>query len=159
LPLDGPDSMMAPRQRAINPQTVKENSMNASISPRALWPFHVGAAADVAVGIGLVALAPQVAGLILPAHSEVAGLATAGILRGLGIFLILFAIETVIVARAQGALARFRSWVVAANWATVALVVVLLATVSPAFSAIGIAAVAAIGLFVAGITFLQQKAI
>lgn len=125
---------------------------------RPLWSFHVGAAADAIVGLGLVAAAPQVAGLVLPSHSEVAGLATAGILRGLGIFLVLFAIETVAVAHAQG-LARFRSWVVAANWATVALVVGLLATVASAFSAIGIAAVAVIGLFVAGITVLQQKAL
>jgi hypothetical protein len=148
--------MMASRQRAINPKTVKENAMNTASRP--LWAFHVGAVADVVVGLGLVAAAPQVANLILPAHTEVAGLATAGLLRSLGIFLVLFAIETVAVARAQG-LARFRSWVVAANWATVALVVGLLATVASAFSVIGLAAVAAIGLFVAGITVLQQKAL
>ncbi len=130
--------------------------MNAASRP--LWAFHVGAAADAVVGLALAAAAPRVAGLILPAHSEIAGLATAGILRCLGIFLVLFAIETVAVARAQG-LARFRSWVVVANWATVALAVGLLATVASAFSMIGLAAVAVIGLFVAGITFLQQKAL
>lgn len=134
--------------------------MNASEkSSRSLWPFHVGAAADVAVGAGLISLAPQAASLILPGHSEIAGLATAGILRGLGIFLVLFALETVAVARAQGWLAKFRAWVVAANWATVVLVAVLLAMASSAFSAIGVAAVAVVGLFVAGITTLQQKAL
>lgn len=135
--------------------------MNATAhaSTRSMWPFHVGAAADVGVGVGLLALAPQIASLILPAHSEVAGLAIAAILRGLGLFLILFALETVVVARAQGTLSKFRSWVVAANWATVALVVVLLIAAGSAFSAIGVAAVAVVGVLVAGITVLQQKAI
>lgn len=134
--------------------------MNAAEnSARSLWPFHVGAAADVAVGVGLLALAPQIGALILPAHSEVAGLAVTGILRALGLFLVLFALETVVVARASGMLARFRSWVVAANWATVGIVVILLAAAGSAFSAIGLAAVAVVGLFVAGITVLQQKAL
>ena len=128
-------------------------------SSRSMWAFHAGAAADVAVGMGLLAVASQIAPLILPTHPEVAGLATAAILRGLGLFLILFALETVVVAKARGMLSKFRSWVVAANWATVALVVVLLLAAGSAFSAIGIAAVAVVGVFVAGITLLQQKAI
>ena len=126
---------------------------------RTLWAFHVGAAADAAVGAGLLALAPEIATLVLPAHAEVAGLAVSGILRGLGLFLVLFALETVVVARATGMLARFRSWVVGANWATVAIVAALIATAGSAFSVIGLAAVAFVGVFVAGITLLQQKAL
>jgi hypothetical protein len=153
--------MMPSQQRAINFQNVKENTMTTSNreSSRSMWPFHAGAAADVAVGAGLLALAPQIASLILPAHPEVAGLATAAILRGLGLFLILFALETVVVAKARGMLSKFRSWVVAANWATVALVVVVLVATGSAFSATGIAAVAVVGVVVAGITVLQQRAI
>lgn len=126
---------------------------------RALWPFHAGAAADVAVGAGLVAFASPVANLIMPAHAEVLGISSAAILLGLGIFLILFALETVMVARATGVLAGFRSWIVGANWATVALVLLLLAAANSAFSGIGIAAVAGIGVFVATITVLQQRAL
>jgi hypothetical protein len=153
--------MMPSQQQAINLQNLKVHTMNptARESSRSLWPFHAGAAADVAVGAGLLALAPQIAALILPSHAEVAGLATAAILRGLGVFLILFAVETVVVAKARGMLSRFRSWVVAANWATVALVAFILVTAGSAFSAIGVAAVAVVGIFVAGITALQQKAI
>lgn len=135
-----------------------ENSLSRNAG-RALWPFHVGAAADVAVGAGLIAFAVPVAGLILPSHAEVFGISSAAILRGLGIFLVLFALETVLVARARGMLARFRSWVVAANWATVALVAGLLAGANAAFSGIGLAAVALVGIFVAAITVLQQRAI
>lgn len=131
--------------------------MNAASRP--LWAFHVGAAADAAVGAGLLAFAPQAAALILPGHGEIAGLAVASILRGLGIFLLLFALETVVVVRANGTLAGFRSWIVRANWATVALVAVLLGLAGGAFSAIGLVALAFVGLFVAGITCLQQKAL
>ena len=66
--------------------------------------------------------------------------------------------ETILVAR-EGAPSRFRSWVVAANWATVALVLVLLVAANFAFSAIGLAAIAMIGVFVAAITLLQQRAL
>jgi hypothetical protein len=128
------------------------------IAGRVLWPFHVGATADVVVGAGLAVFASPAASLIMPAHAAVFGISTTAILRGLGIFLILFAMETVLVAR-EGALAGFRSWVVAANWATVALVLGLLVTANAAFSAIGIAAVAAVGMFVAAITVLQQRAL
>ena len=57
------------------------------------------------------------------------------------------------------ALARFRSRIVAANWATVALAAGLIVSANAAFSAIGLAAVAVIGAFVAAITALQQRAL
>ena len=126
---------------------------------RKLWPFHVGAAADVVVGVGLVVFSGTIASLIMPAHEEVAGIATATILRGIGVFLILFATQTAIVARPHAALARFRSWIVAANWATVALAAGLIVAANAAFSAIGLAAVAVIGVFVAAITAFQQRAL
>jgi hypothetical protein len=122
----------------------------------ALWPFHVGATADVVVGAGLAVFASPAALLIMPGHAEVLGIPASAILRGLGTFLVLFALETVLVAR-EGVLSRYRSWVVAANWATVALAVALLAAANFAFSAIGLAAIAMIGVFVAAITLLQQR--
>ncbi len=130
-------------------------SRTAARSP---WPFHVGATADVVVGAGLAVFASPAALLIMPDHAAVLGISAAAILRGLGIFLILFAIETVLVAR-EVTLSRFRAWIVAANWATVALVLVLLAAANFAFSAIGLAAIAMIGMFVAAITVLQQRAL
>jgi hypothetical protein len=80
-------------------------------------------------------------------------------MRFLGVFLILFAIETVLIARSQGTLGRFRSWIVAANWITVALAVVVIALWHAAFSAIGMAAVAIIAVAVGIFSTLQQRAL
>lgn len=113
---------------------------------RGLWPFHLGAFANVVVGLDLVLFADHIARLAIPHQATILGFDTASVMRGLGVILIVFAIETVVVARSHGALARLRSWVVAANWATVALAAIVIAIWNGAFSAIGIAAIAAIGL-------------
>jgi hypothetical protein len=148
-------------------QPVKENSMSAIThsasvprpAGRDQWPFHLGAFADVVVGIDLVLFADHIARLGMPHQATILGFDTASVMRGLGVFLILFAIETVVVARSTGALARFRAWIVAANWATVALAAIVIAFWHGAFSAIGIAAVAAIGLALAVLSMLQQRAL
>lgn len=126
---------------------------------RKQWPFHVGAVADVLVGLDLVFFADYVAQLTMPEQATILGFATASVIRFLGVFLILFAIDTVLIARSQGTLGRFRSWIVAANWATVAMAVVVIVLWHAAFSAIGIAAVAGIGVAVAVLAFLQHRSI
>lgn len=126
---------------------------------RKLWPFHVGAAADVLVGLDLVIFAGDIARLLMPEQVTILGFATASVMQVLGVFLILFAIDTVVIARSQGQLARFLSWIVAANWATVALAVVVLALWHAAFSAMGIAAVAIIAVAVGIFAGLQQRAL
>ncbi len=123
------------------------------------WPFHVGAAADVLVGLDLVFFADYVAQLMMPEQATILGFATASVMRFLGVFLILFAIETVVVARSQGAMANFRTWIVAANWATVAMAVVVIAGWHAAFSAIGVAALAIIAVAVGIFAALQQRAL
>lgn len=107
---------------------------------RKLWPFHVGAFADTLVGLDLVIFAGDIARLLMPEQGTILGFATASVMRFLGAFLILFAIGTVLIARSQGRLARFLCWIVAANWTTVALAVVVIALWHAAFSAMGIAA-------------------
>ncbi|MEX0959495.1 MAG: hypothetical protein WDZ63_09430 [Burkholderiales bacterium] len=135
---------------------------SASVSrpaSRGLWPFHLGAFADVVVGLDLVLFADHIARLAMPHQATILGFEPESVMRGLGVFLILFAIETVVVARSSGALARFRAWVVAANWATVALAAIVIAFWHGAFSAIGIAGIAAIGLALAVLSTFQQRAL
>lgn len=124
-----------------------------------MWAFHAGAAADVVVGLALTFFAGDAARLLLPEQPVILGLATASVMRFLGVFLILFALETVIVARSTGSMARFRSWIVAANWATVALALVVIAVWHAAFSAIGIAAVAVVAVSVGTFAALQRRAL
>jgi hypothetical protein len=124
-----------------------------------LWPFYVGAVADVAVGLALSLFAADIAHLLMPDQVTILGFATASVMRFLGVFLLLFALETVVVALSQGAMATFRSWVVAANWATVAAAIVVLALWHSAFSAIGIAAVAVVGVAVGTFAALQRRAL
>ncbi|MBX9964226.1 MAG: hypothetical protein K2Y35_14295 [Burkholderiales bacterium] len=122
-------------------------------------PFYVGAFADTVVGVGLVAFAKTIAPLILPDHPAILGIAVSSVLRFLGLFLLVFALDTVMVARSNGVLGRFRSWIVAANWATVALAVLVLGLWHGALSLLGIAMVAAIALAVGVFASLQQRAI
>ncbi|HEV8647008.1 MAG TPA: hypothetical protein VGR01_15725 [Burkholderiales bacterium] len=126
---------------------------------RKLWPFHVGALADTLVGLDLVIFAGDIARLLVPEQATILGFATTSVMRFLGAFLILFAIDTVVLARSQGRLARFLSWIVAANWATVALAVVVIALWHAAFSVMGIAAVAVIAVAVGIFAALQQRAL
>lgn len=122
-------------------------------------PFYVGAFADTVVGLGLVALAETITPMILPDHPTILGLTVSAVLRFLGLFLLVFALDTVVVARSNGALGRFRSWIVAANWATVALAVLVLGLWHGALSLLGIALVATIALAVGVFASLQQRAI
>lgn len=126
---------------------------------RRLWPFYVGAAADIAVGLDLLVFAPDIAQRVLPGQATVFGFAAESVMRFLGAFLILFAAETILVARPRGGLARFRSWIVAANWATVALAIVVLALWHSLFSAIGILAVGVVGAAVGVLAYLQGRAL
>lgn len=130
--------------------------MSASAG-RSFWPFHVGAIADVVVGLDLVAFSDPIARLILPHQPTILGFSCAAILQALGAFLILFAIETFVVVRAQGTLARFRSWIVVANWATVVVAALTLAVWHAAFSPAGVAAVSIVATALAVLAALQQR--
>ena len=127
-------------------------------SGRSLWPFHAGVIADVVVGLDLLVFADPIAGLVLPQQAAILGYTSAAVLQALGAFLLLFAIGTLVVARAQGTLARFRSWIVGANWATVVLAALILAFWHAAFSAAGIAALAIVAAALALLAGLQRRA-
>lgn len=126
---------------------------------RSLWPFHAGAIADVGVGLDLHFFADPIASLVLPQQATILGYSSAAVLQALGAFLLVFAIGTVVVARAQGTLARYRSWIVLANAATVVLAVLILAFGHAAFSAAGIAAVAVVAAALALLAGLQRRAL
>lgn len=111
------------------------------------------------VGLDLVAFNHPIARPILPHQPTILRFSCAAILQALGVFLILFAIETIVVVRAQVALARFRSWIVVANWASVVMAALILAIWHAAFSAAGIAAVMLTAITVAVLAALQQRAL
>jgi len=122
-------------------------------------PFYAGALADTAVGVGLIAFADSLAPMLMPEQATILGIAVSSVLRFLGVFLLVFAFDTVLVARSKGTLSRFRSWIVGANWATVALAVAVIAAWHALFSPIGVAAVAVVAVAVATFATLQHKSI
>lgn len=126
---------------------------------RSLWPFHAGAIADVVVGLDLLFFADPIAGLVLPQQAAILGYSSAAVLQALGAFLLLFAIGTVVVAHAQGTLARYRSWIVLANAATVVLAALILAFWHAVLSAAGIAAVVVVAAALALLAGLQRRAL
>lgn len=126
---------------------------------RSLWPFHAGAIADVVVGLDLLFFSAPIAGLVLPQQAAILGYSSAAVLQALGAFLVLFAIATLVVARSQDGLARYRRWIVAANWATVMLALPVLGLWHGAFSAAGIAAVGVVAAALALLAGLQRRAL
>ena len=134
---------------------VAQNSSMPSIA----WPFYFGAAADIAVGAALLLFSGPIALLMMPDQPAILGFAPASILKFLGVFLIAFAIETIIVARPGGRFARFRAWIVAANWATVALAGVVLVFWHAMFSALGVSLVAAIAVALTVVAYLQRQSL
>lgn len=137
--------------------TLTQSLPTSTGNARSLAPFYLGAAADVVVGLALTLFGPALAQLLMPAHEQVLGMPAGVLLRVLGIALIVFAIDTVIVARSRGTLARFRSWIIKSNFATAAFAMVLLLAAHSAFSAFGIAAIVIIAVALAGIALWQHK--
>jgi hypothetical protein len=133
-------------------------AQHSSMSSTA-WPFYFGAAADIAVGVALLLFSGPIAAVMMPDQSIISGFAAASILKFLGAFLIVFAIETIIVARPGGRFARFRSWIVAANWATVVLAGVVLVIGHSLFSALGVGLVAAIAVALTVVAYLQRQSL
>jgi hypothetical protein len=146
-----------PQEHIMSPSS--SQSVLARLIERKPLPFYAGAFADTVVGVGLVCLAESIAPMILPDHPALFGIAVSSVLRFLGLFLLAFALDTVIVARSNGTFGRFRSWIVVANWATVALAMLVLALWHGALSPLGISMVSAIALAVGVFASLQQRAI
>jgi hypothetical protein len=130
-----------------------------SSMPSTAWPFYFGAAADIGVGVALLLFSGSIAVLMMPDQLAILGFAPASILKFLGAFLIVFAIETIVVARPGGRYARFRSWIVAANWATVALAGVVLVFWHAMFSPLGVGLVAAIAVALTVVAYLQRQSL
>lgn len=137
--------------------TLTQPLPTSTANARRLAPFYIGAAADILIGLELALFGPAIAQLLMPAHEQVLGMPAGTLLRVLGVALIVFAIDTIIVARSRGKLAQFRSWIVKSNFATAAFAVMLLLAAHSAFSTFGIAAIAVIAVALAGIAWWQHK--
>jgi len=137
--------------------TTLTQPVTASSAARPALPFHLGAAADLLVGLDLALFGPDVARLAMPAVEKLLGADPGTVLRVLGVALIVFAIDTVLIARSQGRLARLRGWIANANLASAALGAVVLLTAHAALSSIGFAAVAAISVALAVLGIWQRR--
>ncbi len=79
------------------------------------------------------------------------------VLRIVGVALLVFALDTVLIARSPGRLGRLRPWIARANLATAALGAIALLTTHAALSPIGIAAVALMSVALLLIGRWQQR--
>ena len=138
--------------------TLTQSIPSSATAARSLAPFYLGAAADIVVGLELALFGPNVAQFLMPTLESLLGAEPGTVLRVLGAALIVFAVDTILIARAQGRLVRLRPWIAKANLVSAALAALLLLAAYPAFSSVGIAAIAAIAVALAAIGVWQHKA-
>jgi len=147
-------------RNVVNPteaiMTALTQSLPAANATRSPLPYYLGAAADFIVGLELALFGPQVARLAMPALDTLLGAEPGAVLRIVGVALLVFALDTVLIARSQGRLGRLRPWIARANLATAALGVIALLVAHAALSPIGIAAVALMSVALLLIGWWQQ---
>ncbi|HEX7044014.1 MAG TPA: hypothetical protein VF203_05310 [Burkholderiales bacterium] len=129
-----------------------------AVRARSLRSFYVGAAIDLLLGIDLLLFSPALAALLLPGQAEVLGVASGTLLRAFGVLLIVFALDTVWLARTQN-LRRYLPLVIAANWAWVAGSAVAIVAGYSVLSTAGIVAIAAVALITAELAIFQRRAL
>lgn len=134
-----------------------EHSTEHATRARTLWPFHLGALADCIAGLGLIAFSKAIAATLLPAHEQLLGFATPSVLQFIGVILILFALETLLVARTSGPLKRFRPAIIAINWATALAALALAVLAFSALPGITVAVLVSMGLALAALATLQRR--
>ncbi len=137
--------------------TVLTHSLPAAHATRSPLPYYLGAAADVLVGLELALFGPQVAQIAMPALDSLLGAEPGVALRVLGVVLLVFAIDTVLIARSAGRLGRLRSWIARANLASAALGALVLLTAHAALSSLGVAALAIISVALLVVGLWQQR--
>src|SRR5690606_2167219 len=106
----------------------------------------------------LLLFSPALAALLLPGQAEVLGVASGTLLRAFGVLLIVFALDTVWLARTQN-LRRYLPLVIAANWAWVAGSAVAIVAGYSVLSTAGIVAIAAVALITAELAIFQRRAL
>ncbi|HEY8553304.1 MAG TPA: hypothetical protein VIL43_02050 [Burkholderiales bacterium] len=129
-----------------------------AVRARSLRPFYVGAAIDLVLGLDLLLFGPALAAWLVPAQAEVLGVASGTLLRALGVLLIVFALETVWLARAPN-LRRYLSLAIAANWAWVAVSALAIVAGYSVLSTAGVVAAAATALVAAELAIFQRRAL
>lgn len=137
--------------------TTLTQSLPATHAARSPLPYYLGAAADAVVGLELALFGPQVARLAMPTLDTLFGADPGVVLRIVGVALLVFALDTMLIARSPGRLGRLRPWIARANLATAALGAIALLTAHAAFSPIGIAAVALMSAALLLIGWWQQR--
>jgi len=126
--------------------------------PRSLRSFYVGAAIDLVLGLDLLLFGPALAALLMPGQAEVLGVASGTLLRVLGALLIVFALDTVWLARSPN-LRRYLPLVIAANWVWVAVSAVAIVAGYSVLSTVGVVAIAAAALIAAELAIFQRRAL
>jgi hypothetical protein len=137
--------------------TLTQSIPSSAAAARTLAPFYLGAAADIVVGLELALFGPDVAQIMMPSLGSLLGADPGTVMRVLGVVLLVFAVDTILIARSKGRLARLRPWIARANLGSAALAGLLLAAY-PAFSTVGVAAVAVIAVALGVIGLWQHKA-
>jgi hypothetical protein len=123
-----------------------------------LLAFYLGAGFDLLLGLDLLLFGGPVAELVLPNHPELLGVETATLARGLGLALIVVALDGFLFARSPR-LRKLLPAIVALNWSWVAVSAVALLFDSDALSGAGVAIVLVVALLTAALGATQARAL
>ena len=123
-----------------------------------LTAFYVGAGFDLLLGLDLLLFGRAVAELVLPDHPELFGVETATLARGLGLALVVVALDGFLFAR-SARLRKLLPAIVALNWSWVAVSAVVLLFDSDVLSGAGVAIVLVVALLTAALGATQSRAL
>ena len=123
-----------------------------------LRAFYLGAGFDLLLGLDLLLFGRAISELVLPNHPELFGIATATLARGLGLALVVVAIDGFLFARSPR-LRKLLPAIVALNWSWVAVSAVVILFDYDALSGAGVAIVVAVALLTAVLGATQSRAL
>ncbi len=123
-----------------------------------LRAFYLGAGFDLLLGLDLLLFGRTISELVLPNHPELFGIATATLARGLGLALVVVAIDGFLFARSPR-LRKLLPAIVALNWSWVAVSAVVILFDADALSGAGVAIVIVVALLTAVLGATQSRAL
>jgi len=135
--------------------TTHMHPLGRGIGRRPQLPFHLGAGLDLVLGLDLALFGDRVADLLLPGRAEIFGITAGTFMQALGIVLLLFAAETIVLARAKGGLRRFLPAIPILNGSWVAISLVVVTLWHDALSGAGIGIVLLVALLVGALAAAQ----
>lgn len=119
--------------------------------------FYLAAGFDALLGFDLIVFSGPIAAAALPETPALFGLETATILQILGILLVVFAAETVFLARTKSRFARLLPAIVWCEWAWVAASVAIGIVAFAAFSTVALVVIAIVAFATAELALFQHK--